>query len=547
MIVELSEDRNLVGNKAANLYKAKKLNLNIPKSVVITTDIFEEYIKDKNIVNKILDQLEKYLENFKRPLIFRSSATVEDTVEKSYAGVFKSVLNIYTKEDMKNAIKTIYQDFISKNINGKIAILIQEQFNKGKFGVMFGFDDKIVLEVTINDPEGITKGNAKIKDLYIIEKDNYYIHNNRNWNILFDTEINKIKEIDKELRKIYYPYDAEFVIYRGEFYLLQIRPLTKKPKLNIGKSNLYGIGVSYGKAIGRVTFSDENYGKDKILVEEEIPFDEIDKIKNFGGVIIELGSLLSHISIHAREYNIPAIIGVPKKFFREGELIEINGETGEIKFLEREGFELPKIEKEVEIVDPRKLQLIIIDKYSFLLYPKDGYKIVYHRDNRGLDILLKLSKDPLVDGGEDNWHTYSNILELSLLDSEIKKDFKKAVEVVDKGDINKMRELYKIFVNKVKEYYKYAKENKDIYYAEKVYSYIRIIDTMVSNYGQKLRNNKEYIEFVKEIERDYIPEFKDIYYLFDEIYGEIKDKYKIDRKDYTSNLSFLLILLKNSP
>lgn len=540
MIVNLVDDPRLVGNKAANLAKAKKLEVKIPKSIVVSTNAFKHYKRSKDFLDRLLNNLEESIKAFRRPLIFRSSATIEDSLEKSYAGVFKSVLNIYTREDMKNAIKDIYNSFLEKTKEGEIAILVQEQFLKGKFGVIFGFDDKIVLEVTLNDPEGITKGSAKIKDLYIIDEKGTYIYNNRNWKILFDIEIEKIEEIDKKLRKIIYPYDAEFVIYKGEFYLLQIRHLTKKPSLKIGRYNLYGIGVSYGKAIGRVTFSYENRGKDKILVTEEVCIDDIDVVKEFGGVIMELGSLLSHLAIHAREYNIPSIIGVPVKYFKEGELIEIDGETGEIKFLERKGFELPKLKKEIEIFDPKKFQLLIIDKYSFLLYPKDGYKVAFYRDNRSLELLLRISEDPIVDGGVDTWHAYHTILELSLLDYEIKRDFEKVIEAIDKSDIEKIKKLYNTLKIKMKEYYKYAEKYKDLFLALKTYAYIRLIgNVLLFEYGQKLKDNKEFMDFVKETEKEEVPEFYKIYDLFNEIYEKIRKKYRLDKRNYTSDIAFL--------
>ncbi len=507
---------------------------------MISTEAFRKYLNNRKIIDYLVDELEKRLEDFSRPLIFRSSATIEDRPDKSFAGIFKSVLNVYTKEDMKRAITEIYNSFLKRNVEGEIAILIQEQFTKGKFGVMFGFDDKIVLEVTLNNPEGITRGTARIKDLNIIDKDSTYVYNDRNWKILFDIEIEKIREIDKKIRKVFYPYDAEFVFYKGEFYLLQIRPLTRKLNLKTGKQNIYGIGVSYGKAVGRVTFSYENRGKDKILVTEEVCIDDIDLLKEFGGVIIELGSLLSHVSIHAREYSIPAIVGVPIKYFREGELIEINGETGEIKFLEREGFELPRKKKIVEIYDPKKFELLIIDKYSFILYPKEGYKIAFYRDSRGLDLLIRLASDPIVDGGIDIWHSYSTILELSLLDTEIKKDFESVIEAIDKRDIRKIEMLYNLLKNKIREYFRIAAKHKNIYYALKTYAYIRLLgNVLLFEYGQKLKDEKEFIEFLRKTEEEDIPEFIKIYDLFDEIYQEIKEKYGINKEDYTSDIAFL--------
>jgi len=543
MITSLIEDPNLIGNKAANLSKFRGL-LNIPKSLVITTEAFREYIKDKSFLDKLVEYLDDSLSDFKRPLIFRSSSTVEDTPEKSYAGVFKSVLNVYTKEDMKEAIKEIYEDFLRKS-REDIAILVQEQFTKGKFGVMFGFDDKIVLEVTLNDPTGITSGRAKIKDLYIIDGENAYVYNNRNWKILFDLEIEKIKEADGKIKNVIYPYDVEFIVYKGDFYLLQVRPLHKKPEFRIGTSNLYGVGVSSGKVMGRVSFSEDNKGGDKILVIDEVPFDEIEKVKEFGGIIIEIGSLLSHIAIHMREYGIPAIVEVPIKYFREGELIEMDGSTGEIRFLDRRGFEIPRIEREIEIYDPKMLRLLIVDKYAFVLYPKDGYSILFYRDSRGLDYVLRISEDPLVDGGVDSWHTYVTILELSLLDSEVRGDFERVIKAIEEANMEKIEKLYGELKNKISRYYREAEMKEDLYLVEKTYAYIRLVrNVLLFEYGQKLMNNPKFMELVKKDEGERLPELYKIYELFDKLYDRIEKEHGLKKMDYTSYLAFQIDILK---
>ena len=51
-----------------------------------------------------------------------------------------------------------------------------------------------------------------------------------------------------------------------------------------------------------------------------------------GGIIVENGSTISHAAIVAREYGIPAVVGVPgaTEAFNNGEMIIIDGETGTI-------------------------------------------------------------------------------------------------------------------------------------------------------------------------------------------------------------------------
>jgi pyruvate,water dikinase len=54
------------------------------------------------------------------------------------------------------------------------------------------------------------------------------------------------------------------------------------------------------------------------------------------GLVTDVGSILAHGSIVAREYGIPAVVGVDRATTRliTGQLIKIDGSTGEIRLLE---------------------------------------------------------------------------------------------------------------------------------------------------------------------------------------------------------------------
>jgi rifampicin phosphotransferase len=54
--------------------------------------------------------------------------------------------------------------------------------------------------------------------------------------------------------------------------------------------------------------------------------------------VMETGGMMTHGAVVAREYGIPAIVGVDRATLRlhTGQLIRINGSTGEIALLEGE-------------------------------------------------------------------------------------------------------------------------------------------------------------------------------------------------------------------
>jgi pyruvate,water dikinase len=56
------------------------------------------------------------------------------------------------------------------------------------------------------------------------------------------------------------------------------------------------------------------------------------------GILVERGSTLSHSAVLAREFGIPAVVGVPGllEALRDGELVRLDGGAGTIERLEVE-------------------------------------------------------------------------------------------------------------------------------------------------------------------------------------------------------------------
>jgi phosphohistidine swiveling domain-containing protein len=104
---------------------------------------------------------------------------------------------------------------------------------------------------------------------------------------------------------------------------------------------LRGIGCSSGEITGRarVILDIHKTGaltKDEILVTLFTDPGWTPVLARVGGVITEVGGLLSHAAVIGREYGIPAILNVngATKLIKDGSLIRINGKTGVIEILE---------------------------------------------------------------------------------------------------------------------------------------------------------------------------------------------------------------------
>jgi len=65
-----------------------------------------------------------------------------------------------------------------------------------------------------------------------------------------------------------------------------------------------------------------------------------------GGLVMEVGGMMTHGSVVAREYGIPAVVGVHQATsrLRTGQRIRVNGSTGGIQVLDGDETRAPSLE-----------------------------------------------------------------------------------------------------------------------------------------------------------------------------------------------------------
>jgi phosphohistidine swiveling domain-containing protein len=104
---------------------------------------------------------------------------------------------------------------------------------------------------------------------------------------------------------------------------------------------LRGLGCSAGEKIGRARIildihKTHHLTKDDILVTLFTDPGWTPVLARVGGVITEVGGLLSHAAVIGREYGIPAILNLTKatQHIPDGSLIRINGKSGTVEILE---------------------------------------------------------------------------------------------------------------------------------------------------------------------------------------------------------------------
>lgn len=234
--------------------KANVLNLlqkEIKKSKIEKLYFFTVYEWTENS----LDILEKICKNYhnSKYIIIRSSALGEDSLEKSFAGTYESILNVSpkNKDSVQKAINSVIESYSKKgNNNSENQIIIQNQtLNITTSGVIFtktpdlgspyyviNFDDG-------GSTTGITHGISN--NLIKIFRQVNLSKLEKRWKML----LSAIKEIELILQTD--SLDIEFgIIKTNKIVIFQVRPLTsikQKESINIEKQVLNLIKINKKK------------------------------------------------------------------------------------------------------------------------------------------------------------------------------------------------------------------------------------------------------------------------------------------------------------
>lgn len=269
-----------VGGKAKNLFFLKQNRFNVPKFVVVPVDVLENQIEKTSDIDLLkkeiynaqisIDLNEELIHHFgedakKKKYSARSSAEIEDGTQFSFAGQFKSFLNV-PFDSISESIQKVWRSVISDEvisyqehhhleINPKMAVIIQEMVEADVSGVGFGVnpmngEKTQIISAVYGLGEGLVSGelNADTFEIQngtiekrIVEKPYQFISESekngiiktdvpkekQNLSSLSDDHLTSISELLKQLEEVYNaPQDIEFAIKNDELFLLQSRAIT---------------------------------------------------------------------------------------------------------------------------------------------------------------------------------------------------------------------------------------------------------------------------------------------------------------------------------
>ena len=326
------------------------------------------------------------------PVAVRTSATAEDSSDASFAGQGDTFLNVVGDVNVVHRVRDCWSSLftprsiyyqVKKHYNHfkiGVAVPIQRLVNSEISGICFTTNpvtnekDQIIVETIWGLGEYIVQGKIT-PDQHIINKNT--------WKILSENHVEqqieltrskdhetqevsvpkskqkrikidsntaiKIAKIGQKLHNHYgKPQDIEFAIEKGKVYIVQTRPITtivsnqkvldnqNQTKIN-QKPDLTGEQASPGTASGIVVIIHnpkeiDRVQKGQILVTSMTTPDFVPAMKKVNGIITDKGGQTSHAAIVSRELGVPCVVGtkIATKTLKEGEVVTLNGTTGEV-------------------------------------------------------------------------------------------------------------------------------------------------------------------------------------------------------------------------
>ena len=235
-------DMKICGGKAKGLFYLSNIGMNIPETLVIPNNI-------------LLDNYEKQIKEFVDRIVLaygevkfavRSSALNEDGIDRSWAGMYDTFLNVqadnvfgtiksamqYRRTERNNCYKNLGKD---ENDIERISIVLQRMVVPKISGVCFTLNpvnkdsNETVIEVVEGLGEKLVSGQIT-PQMYIVDEQGLclkYDSGECKEFLLTNEFLKEFRiEISKIQKYIYQIADIEFAVDEEKIYFLQVRPIT---------------------------------------------------------------------------------------------------------------------------------------------------------------------------------------------------------------------------------------------------------------------------------------------------------------------------------
>jgi pyruvate,water dikinase len=237
-----SVDPDLVGAKAASLARASLAGLPVLSGFVLTTEACGQIASSHDDRLKLSSELETALQaaweglsrDGSRPLVVRSSSSMEDGKTSSMAGMFTSVLGVSNWPTFLEALAAVLASGRRAGLDAPMAVLVQPQLEVARGGVMFGMDpvtgrsDRIVIAAVLGGPDKLVSGTVQGTRFTLSRRGRLMQLEGDRQKILSARQRVALTRMASRAQVTYgAPQDVEWAFdVEGGLWLLQSRPIT---------------------------------------------------------------------------------------------------------------------------------------------------------------------------------------------------------------------------------------------------------------------------------------------------------------------------------
>ncbi|MEU4335425.1 PEP/pyruvate-binding domain-containing protein [Micromonospora lupini] len=375
MLIDLADaDVATSGGKAAVLARLLRAGMPVPPGFVVPVAAYEQAAGDLPAV--LVDEIARTLPRLGAGhLAVRSSATGEDTAHATAAGQHDTYLGVRGPDQVADAVHGCWASLWSERAVAyrrrqrdttppSIAVLVQRLVDADVAGVLFT-GDEIRLEASWGLGESVVSGRVTpdswvvsggvvthrslgtkktrvdrttTRDVEQADQDRF---------CLTDGEVTRLARIGRQIADLLGgPQDIEWAIAGSQIWILQSRPVTAalptaptlapaEPRTLTGTPGSAAVASGPARVVrGPADFARVRPGDVLVCRTTDPAWTPLFGV--VAAVVTEIGGLLSHAAIVAREQGIPAVLAISgaTTALRDGTLLRVDGSAGTVERLD---------------------------------------------------------------------------------------------------------------------------------------------------------------------------------------------------------------------
>ncbi|MFP5387451.1 MAG: PEP/pyruvate-binding domain-containing protein, partial [Bacteriovoracia bacterium] len=225
-----------MGGKASSLARLLMAGFPVPQAFVLSEEVTD------------LDEKIKKIGGF--PVAVRSSGSMEDLANASFAGLYETFLNIQNMEELYSSIKKCFDSRNSDRVRDyletkkiewtpetlNMSVVVQKMVEPAMAGVLFtlnpmnGFEEEMYLELCEGIGERLVSGHVTPTQITFNWIENRKVSEtiNTEGTKISDGQLDQLIKVAGEIQAYYgSPQDIEWAIdHNGKVFILQSRPVT---------------------------------------------------------------------------------------------------------------------------------------------------------------------------------------------------------------------------------------------------------------------------------------------------------------------------------